>query len=140
MTHAIIPTLHHATFVQAKTPITVVTFNGRSWWIARQVGKALGMQRWKIFAKSILNRWSDKMEPEKHYLLLTGELLAAFREAVCWAKNNYEGCSKQPSSAKNNLHEGCSQQPSSLVGAKHPASFSSPKRAFTEPFCTPEAG
>jgi prophage antirepressor-like protein len=95
------PTLINATFPQAKAAVTVIRFGERSFWIARQVGKALGYEdEGRKFPQAIIGKWarSGKLRPEVHYMLLEGETLIAFRSAVEAAENTDEGPAVGPSS------------------------------------------
>jgi len=91
-----VPTIDTAVFPQARAPIATVSFDGRPWWIARQVGAALGYKRPSDFPKLILNRWADRMKPTIHYLLLEGDVLRAFKEAVGKAENSPLGDRQSP--------------------------------------------
>lgn len=81
-------TIQTATFPTAKAPISIVTIGKNNWWIAREVSKALGYKHAARLSNLILGKWSDRMQPKKHYMLLEGELLEGFKSILEKSKSS----------------------------------------------------
>lgn len=63
--------------------LTVVNYNGRPAWVAREVGAALGYARDGIGLSDKLNSdWADEIQEGGDYVKLVGPELAAFKDAM----------------------------------------------------------
>lgn len=62
--------------------LTIVEIGGRPYWLARQVGEALGYPKPERFVTLIGDEWSDELTEGVDYTLLTGEDLATVKAAV----------------------------------------------------------
>ena len=89
-----------AMFPSAKAPISIVAIGKQNWWIAREVGKALGYNNASRFSKLILGKWSDRLQEGKHYKFLKGDLLASFKELVKTSQNRSLGHNLLPSQSQ----------------------------------------
>ncbi len=115
--HAPSPAIYDATFPQAKAPVAMIMLKGKPWWIARQVGKALGYKNdgaW--FPRAILGRWtkSGQLKPGIHHVLFDGENLAMLKTTIRKAQMKAVlPCSNEPL--------GCTALPSALFEDRSPS-------------------
>jgi len=93
--------ISQAMFPSAKAPISVVAIGKQNWWIAKEVGEALGYKQAGRFSKLILEEFADRLEEKKHYLLLKGNILSEFRQAVNNCKSEFVGPCHVPTNDKN---------------------------------------
>jgi|GEM_PF-5924579 len=93
--------ISQAMFPSAKAPISIVAIGKQNWWIAKEVGKALGYKQISTFSKLILDEFADRLVEKKHYLLLKGNLLKEFRQAVNNCKSEFVGACHTPTNDKS---------------------------------------
>lgn len=62
-----------------KHPITTVHFEGKPYWIAQEIGEAIGYSKPSNFTSSITRRWSELIEGED-YIILRHEKMNDFRK------------------------------------------------------------
>ena len=63
-------------------PLTVVMYNGKPAFVAKEVGERLGYTDGTKIAKNISQRWTDDFENGVDYSVLTGEELADFKQIL----------------------------------------------------------